>query len=189
MAVDFFAAKGLLELVAARLGHADVTIGDPEDLPPFLHPGRAATIRDTSGVLGFAGAVHPDLQADLGLREEVVVAELSLEGWLLAEERPFRVRSLERFPSVVRDLSLLCDANARAADLTVSIRRAGGAALREVEIRDRYEGDPVPKGKISLTVGLRFQDASRTLTGEEVQAAVDNVVADLRGAGAVVRGE
>ena len=47
----------------------------------------------------------------------------------------------------------------------------------------------MPKGKISLTVGLRFQDASRTLTGEEVQAAVDKVVADLRGAGAEVRGE
>ena len=58
-----------------------------------------------------------------------------------------------------------------------------------MEIRDRYVGDPVPQGKISLTIGLRFQDAARTLTGEEVQAAVDRVVRDLRGAGAEVRGE
>ena len=189
VAVDFFAAKGLLELLATRLDVGDVTVSDTNELPAFLHPGRAATIRDPSGILGFAGAVHPDLRAELGLREEMVVAELSLERWLLAEERPARARSLERFPSVVRDLSLLCDANARAADLTGSIRRAGGAALREVEIRDRYAGDPVPKGKISLTIGLRFQDASRTLTGEEVQAAVDKVVTELRGAGAEVRGE
>ena len=189
IAVDFFAAKGLVELVAARLDHRDVTISDHEGLPPFLHPGQAATIRDTSGILGFAGAVHPDLRGELGLRDEVVVAELSLERWLVALERPLRVGSLERFPSVARDLSLLCDANARAADLTDTIRRAGGEALREAEIRDRYAGDPVPKGKISLTIGLRFQDASRTLTGEEVQAAVDRVVAELRGAGAEVRGE
>ena len=187
--VDFFAAKGLIDLLAARLDVGDVTVSDPRDLPPFLHPGRAATIRDTSGVLGFAGAVHPDLRTDLGLREEVVVAELSLERWLLAEERPLRARPLERFPSVVRDLSLLCDENAPAAELTASIRRAGGAALREVEIRDRYAGDPVPKGKISLTIGLRFQEASRTLTGEDVQVAVDKEVAELRGAGAEVRGE
>ena len=63
-AVDFFAAKGLVELLAERLDAGDVTVSDSRDLPPFLHPGRAATIRDTSGVLGFAGSLHPDLRAD-----------------------------------------------------------------------------------------------------------------------------
>jgi phenylalanyl-tRNA synthetase beta chain len=187
--VDFFGAKGLVELLASALDARDVTMDDAKELPAFLHPGRAATIRDGSGILGFAGALHPDLRTELGLREEAVVAELSLEPWLQAEERPLRARSLERFPSVVRDLSLLCDANARASDLAARIRGAGGTGLRDVEIRDRYAGDPVPKGKISLTVGLRFQDASRTLTGEEVQAAVERVVAELRGMGAEVRGE
>jgi phenylalanyl-tRNA synthetase beta chain len=90
---------------------------------------------------------------------------------------------------VERDVSVVCDATARAADLTASIRRAAGALLRDVEIRDRYAGDRLPKGKISLTIGLRFQDASRTLTGEEVQAAVDSVVTELRRTGAEVRGE
>jgi len=189
VAVDFFAAKGVLEALATRLEAEDLEVSDPSGLPAFLHPGRAATIRDASGVLGFAGSLHPDLQAELSLREEVVVAELSLEGWLVEREGSLRVLSLERFPSVVRDLSLLCDVDVRAAELAASVRRAGGPALREVEIRDRYVGDPVPKGKVSLTLGLRFQDASRTLTGEEVQAAVDNVVAELRDAGAEVRGE
>ena len=38
----------------------------------------------------------------------------------------------------------------------------------------------MPAGKVGLTVGLRFQDAARTLTGEEVQAAVDKIVVALR---------
>jgi phenylalanyl-tRNA synthetase beta subunit len=47
----------------------------------------------------------------------------------------------------------------------------------------------VPEGKVSLTVTLRYQEPSRTLTGEEVQASVARVVADLRLAGAEIRGE
>jgi phenylalanyl-tRNA synthetase beta subunit len=34
-----------------------------------------------------------------------------------------------------------------------------------------------------------FQDPERTLTGDEVQAAVERVIADLRAAGADIRGE
>ena len=44
-------------------------------------------------------------------------------------------------------------------------------------------------GKVSLTVSLRFQDPERTLTSEEVQAAVDGVVRELHDAGLEIRGE
>ena len=47
----------------------------------------------------------------------------------------------------------------------------------------------MPAGKVSLTVSLRFQDPERTLTSEEVQAAVDAVVRELRGRGFEIRGE
>jgi phenylalanyl-tRNA synthetase beta chain len=117
------------------------------------------------------------------------VAEIGVEGWLEAEPRPLRAASLDRFPPVLRDLSLLCDESLRAEDLLSKIRAAAGSGLRFVEIRDRYVGDPVPKGRVSLTVGLRFQEAGRTLTGEEVQAAVDEVTLALRSAGAEIRGE
>jgi phenylalanyl-tRNA synthetase beta subunit len=38
-------------------------------------------------------------------------------------------------------------------------------------------------------VSLRFQDLERTLTSDEVQAAVDGVVRELRAAGFEIRGE
>jgi phenylalanyl-tRNA synthetase beta subunit len=53
---------------------------------------------------------------------------------------------------------------------------------------DRYTGSPVPPGKVSLTLSLRFQDRERTLTGDEVQGAIDAVIRELRGAGLEIRG-
>jgi phenylalanyl-tRNA synthetase beta subunit len=54
---------------------------------------------------------------------------------------------------------------------------------------DRYAGNQVPSGKVSLTLGLRFQNDERTLTSEEVQADVDGIVRELRAAGLEIRGE
>jgi phenylalanyl-tRNA synthetase beta subunit len=42
---------------------------------------------------------------------------------------------------------------------------------------------------VSLTLALRYQDAERTLTGEEVQASIDSVVRELRASGAEIRSE
>ena len=54
---------------------------------------------------------------------------------------------------------------------------------------DRYDRPPVPPGQISLTVTLTYQDPARTLTGEEVQASVEAVVAALRARGWDIRRE
>jgi phenylalanyl-tRNA synthetase beta subunit len=50
-------------------------------------------------------------------------------------------------------------------------------------------GPPIPPGKASLTLSLVYQDPGRTLTGEEVQASVDRIIAALREAGSEIRGE
>jgi phenylalanyl-tRNA synthetase beta subunit len=47
----------------------------------------------------------------------------------------------------------------------------------------------VPPDRVSLTLALTCQDPARTLTGEEVQAAIDRVVAALRARGWDIRGE
>jgi phenylalanyl-tRNA synthetase beta chain len=188
-AADFFTAKGLVEALAGRLDLAGVTVGRREGVPGFLHPGRAAAVHGGGAALGYVGALHPDLRNELELRDEVVVGEIGLEGWLVSPEPPLRVASLDRFPPVLRDLSFLCEQSLEAADLLARIREAGGEDLRSAEIRDRYAGEGIPEGKLSLTVGLRFQAAARTLTGEEVQAAVERVALALRSAGAEIRGE
>jgi len=79
------------------------------------------------------------------------------------------------------------DAATTAAELVSVARAAGGGALRAVEVRDRYVGEKVRSGRVGLTLGLRFQDPARTLTGDEVQAAVDAVVSALAGKGVEIR--
>ena len=185
---DFFDAKGIVELLAATLGvpALQAEAGAP---PPFLHPGKAALVAWPAGVLGYAGVLHPDLGAALGLRGDVVIGELDLEGLLAMPGAMHETRPLPRFPGVVRDLSLVIDAARPAAEWLADVRRSAGPLLLDAEVADRYSGSPLSPGKVSLTLRLRYQHPERTLTGDEVQASVAAVAAALGAAGAEIRVE
>jgi phenylalanyl-tRNA synthetase beta chain len=122
------------------------------------------------------------------LRDEAVVAELELEPLTRAPAPP-RFRPLPRSPAVARDLSVAADEGVTAAEIEARIRAAAGELLKDVSVVDRYVGPRVAPGQKSLTFSLVYQDPGRTLTGEEVQASVDRVVASLRAAGLEIRRE
>ena len=185
-ATDFFDLKGVLEGLAARLGigHVQMTAGGA---PEFLHPGQSAAVRVAGHAIGYAGALHPDRAEEWEARAPVFVAEIDVEA--LPAAASVRAKALPRFPAVERDLSVLCSAGAQAVDLGEAIRDAAGPRLQSADVTARYDRPPVPPGQVSLTFRLVFQDASRTLTGEEVQAAMDAVAAALRARGHEIRGE
>jgi phenylalanyl-tRNA synthetase beta chain len=185
--VDFFDLKGLLELLAERLRLRPFVFAT-DRLPELLHPGQAARVADDGGLSGWLGALHPDILRAWDVRGEVYVAELPLEPVLESPPTP-RYRALPKAPPVLRDLSVLCDRSLSAAALEERVRAGAGEHLRSLRVVDRYEGPPVAPGKVSLTIALAFQHPERTLTGDEVQAAIDRVVAELRAAGAEIRGE
>ena len=186
---DLFDIKGVVELLFERLGEPLPELDRETAPPPFLHPGRAVSLTRDGTVVGYAGAVHPDVRTAWELKDEAVVVELGLEGLLDAPAPVVRFTALDRFPPVQRDLSILCDEGTPAAEIDARVRAAAGARLRSVSLLDRYIGNQFPAGKVSLTVSLRFQDPDRTLTSEEVQDAVNGVVRDLRAAGLEIRGE
>jgi phenylalanyl-tRNA synthetase beta chain len=186
---DLFDIKGLLELLFERLGEEAPSLDRGAPPPPFLHPGRGVVLSQSGRAIGYAGALHPDVRQAFELKDEPVVMELETEELLEAPPRVVRFHALDRFPAVQRDLSIVCDEVTPAAEIDARVRAAAGERLRSVSLLDRYTGNQVAAGKVSLTVSLRFQDPERTLTSEEVQAAVEGVVADLRTAGFEIRGE
>ncbi len=188
-AFDLFDLKGVLELLCERLGETPPEWDRKAQPPTFLHPGRAARLTEDGRTVGYAGVLHPDVRERLELKDEAVVLELDLERLLESSPDRTRFRVLDRYPAVERDLSILCDETTPAAEIDARVRQAAGERLRSVSLVDRYTGNQVPPGKVSLTVSLRFQDRERTLTSEEVQAAMDEVIRELRGAGLEIRGE
>jgi phenylalanyl-tRNA synthetase beta chain len=132
--------------------------------------------------IGSLGQLAPSIAEARGFPsgEEVFVAELDLE--VLgshASRDDLRTTSLPKFPSIVRDLSILVADTLPAAAVRGTIRSAAPSLLHSVVEFDRYQGKGIPQGRLSLSLRLTFRSSERTLTDEEADGAMNEIVAAL----------
>ena len=115
--------------------------------------------------------------------EEIYVGELDLDahGEAIAPADDLRAESLPKFPAIVRDLSILVAEALPAAAVRGTIRSAAPATLESLVEFDRYQGKGVPDGRVSLSLRLTFRSTERTLTDDEVEAAMSTIVDALTG--------
>ncbi len=175
--VDFHDLKGDLDALIAWGGEPRRWAMHADGLPGWLHPGRSARVTRDSETAGYVGALHPQLAKALDLGADVHVLELALDP-LLARRLP-NAKSVARFPSVRRDIAMDLPEEVSWSRVEQTIRDTLGDRLSELRLFDRYSGSGVEAGRKSLAMGLILQDASRTLTDDDADRCVREVVAAL----------
>jgi len=182
--VDFFDVKGILEALCAAFG---VSVEFAAARRPYWQAGRSADVwaADARGMylLGTAGQILPSVAGARGFpeTEEMYGAEIDVAVLgALATGDDLRARPLPRYPSIVRDLSILVDEVLPAAAVRGTIRSAAPATLATIIEFDRYQGKGVPEGRVSLSLRLTFRAADRTLTDQEAQDAMARILTALR---------
>jgi phenylalanyl-tRNA synthetase beta chain len=178
---DLDDAKGLLELLAGRLGFGAPGY-EPEPGEPVFHPGRTARVVVPGALAALVGELHPAIVEAWGLRttHRVVVAEVALAGLGRGRLAPERAQAVARFPEVDRDLAILVPEATPAASVASLVATHGGPLLRDVQLFDIYRGTPLSAGEKSLAYRLRFGADDRTLTEVEVEDAIGAIVSALR---------
>ena len=181
-AADFYDVKGVVETICRAFGLHPAF--EPTDVP-YLVRGRSASI----GQLGVIGQIVPAIAEARGFPPDEALWGFELNADALGHPRgdDLRAESLPRFPSIVRDVSVLIDTALPAASLRGTIRTAAPATLTHVIEFDRYRGKGVPEGRVSLSLRLTFRSPERTLTDVEVDAAMERIVKALADSHGAVR--
>ncbi|MGH2757590.1 MAG: phenylalanine--tRNA ligase subunit beta, partial [Actinomycetota bacterium] len=174
---DFFELKGVLEGLARVSGWDELSFAPAEGAP--FHPTRAATVAAAGSPLGALGEVHPDVCDRFGVPEGTVVLEIALGPLLASGEGRVKTEELPRFPSTFIDLAVVVDETTSAASILDSIVETGAPELVSARLFDRYSGEQIPAGKISLAYALELRAAERTLTDEDAFAVRDRIVERL----------
>jgi len=175
-AADFFDLKGDIESLFA-LTRDPASLAFRADERAALHPGQTAEITRKGQLVGHVGGLHPVAQAELDLAAPLYVCEIDLEAVL--EGVVPRFTELSRFPEVRRDIAVVVDKSIPAADLLANVRAVAGSYLNDLRLFDVYEGKGIDPKRKSLALGLTFRDHSRTLSDEDVNLAVDQVIDSL----------
>lgn len=189
---DFHTLKGVVEQVLAALAiHSSVFL--PVTGHPSYHPGRTAFLKvcDASGnwqEAGHLGEVHPDVAAAHECPKRPLVAELDLGILLRAAATSRTYSALPRFPATTRDIAAVVSVDVTMSRIVDVIRECGGELLKDIVLFDVYKGGQLEAEQKSMAFSLAFRAPDRTLTDEDVNAAMTNIFSALAGKlGAVIR--
>jgi phenylalanyl-tRNA synthetase beta chain len=144
---------------------------------PFLHPGMQGSIKMGRNVVGVCGVIHPMIREHCELREPGFYAELDVR--LLhkfANKREEIVRS--DFPKIARDMTFSVDGKEQAGRVLRLIHESQMSSLADAYIVDDFTKPG--EGFRRVTYRVVFQSSERTLKHDEVDAAMSDLLENLR---------
>ena len=183
--LDFFAAKGYLEVVFDRLG-LDEKVTYKKSKLEGMHPGRFAEVYLGEKRIGFIGEVHPQVVDKLGLNTTYVF-EINLDEVISESKVKPKYEEVTKYPEITRDIAMLVDVKDEYQNIYNVIESVNSKLITKVELFDLYVGAELLVGKKSLALTITYSDKQKTLTDEEVTAVHDKVLSALTEYGAIIR--
>ena len=175
----FFTLKGEVEAIFAglRLKKASYTACSTN---PSYHPGRCAVLSIDGEEVGVMGQVHPLVAKNYGIDTDVYCAEINFTKLFACRLPDATYTPLPKYPTVSRDLALVCGEEITVAQVEDVITAAAGKLLRSVKLFDIYRGVGVPEGKKSMAFSLELRADDRTLTDTDSEAVTAKVLQALQ---------
>jgi phenylalanyl-tRNA synthetase beta chain len=172
-----FDLKGILEALLSALGLGEFLVRETEN--NTFSSSTCASIEIKGEPVGIIGQIGSSILKNFDIKDKVYILEIDCEKILNLITLEKHFKEPIRYPSVLRDISIVIDNSISNNSIVSSITESAGPLLKKVQLIDRYHGGQIPDGKTSLTYRLEYQDISRTLEDKEVQEAHSRVVRAL----------
>ena len=176
-ATDFYDIKGDVEALVSLTCNANAYEFSKAEVAS-LHPGQTAKITKNGQLVGFVGALHPELERKLGLNGRTLIFELLLTE-VLGQKLP-EACAVSRFPANRRDLAVVVKEEIDAKKVLQLIEKVGGNYLIDLNLFDVYQGQGIEEGFKSLAIALVLQDTNKTLEEKDITDVIDRVVDSLQ---------
>ncbi len=175
LAGEFADAKGLVEHLAGLVSDLVLEVRPIDQ--SLLDRQRSAEIVLGDQPLAVVGELSAEALKTFELRGPVAIGELRLGVLGQHATGPPQYRRLSTQPPQTRDLNLVVAEPVTWAQVQAIARREAGPDLESLEFRDTYRHpEQIGSGQKSLLFSLVFRGQQQTLTGAEVDAAIERVV-------------
>lgn len=126
------------------------------------------------------GAVSKKLLKEFDIDENVFLALFDLDFLYGLKEQVVKYEKISPYPVVRRDLAFVLDEHIPTERVESIIHSKGGPELRRTVLFDVYRGMNIGEGKKSLAFALYFNSFERTLTDEEIDTWINDVVEEIK---------
>ncbi len=177
--VDFFTVKGILTAIADTFLNGK-EFSYKRSNKSFYHPTISADVIYNGVEIASIGALNPVLAEKLGIDKRIFVGEINYTELKKLFDKNIKYKAISKFPTVERDLALILDDEILCGDVIEIIKENAGEFLTNVKLFDIYKGNQIAEGKKSLAFNLIYSSLTRTLTVEEIDASVKDILNALK---------
>jgi len=175
----FFELKGIIEQLFKKVGLVSYLMPEPGEgdwikvfTDNFLIPGEVLKIESDGETIGYLGRINKELVSNY----EGVLVEIDLDALLKLVEEEHEYLPLPKYPSVMRDISILVEPTIRVGEIMQAIQSVDFRYVEDVDLIDEYDY----QSKRSLTFRIIFQAEDRTLTDKEVNKEMEKIAKMLK---------
>lgn len=176
--MDFYILKGLVEkiLTVSSVLRYDVV---SEKCNNSYHPGKTANIKVGKDIIATLGEIHPEVADNYGVKGEVYVAEIWLDKLVKYGKMNKKYSEVAKFPAVERDIAMVIDESIEVGNIERAIQKKGKKILEEIMLFDVYRNEKLGENKKSVAYSLKFRSKDRTLTDEEINGTMEEILKEL----------
>jgi phenylalanyl-tRNA synthetase beta chain len=137
-------------------------------------------IENNGEYIGSISVIRSDILSKYNIAQEIIVAELGIEAIAKSYYQEKQFRSLPKYPSVVRDIAIVVDEVLPIEKVENEIKSVCGTLLTKLELFDIYTGAPIAEGKKSYAYALELMAEDHTMTQDEIDTIMQNMIDHLQ---------
>lgn len=185
----FLEAKQALNASLEGLAITDIHYIPSQEASDSYVSGNCAIIEVEGQRVGFLGQLSPELGKRKGLNLSIAAFEVDFAAICKLADFDNQYQEISRFPSIVRDLSVLVPEEVLVDNVIFEIQQGANAFVKNVELFDIYEGKNNPSGKKSLSFHIILQSREKTLSSQDADNVVNNIIARIKSKNWEIKGK
>ena len=177
-AETFYNLKGKLDDFLETIGlKGELAPMLDEEISSVMHHTRVAKIKlgKEKKKVGSIFEVTPLVLKKYKINKRVAVFEIDLKKLSPLTKVIKKYQPLQKYPTILRDVSLLSGANNSVAEIIDFIKETGGSLILDVKMFDVFKKED----KTSLAFHIEFGAKERTLEKEEVDVVMQKIMEQL----------
>ena len=175
---DFYTLKGVVENVLEVAGVKKYDLFKDEE-NKLYHPGRCASLKVGNDIFASLGELHPLVAENYNLNDRVLIAEINIDKIVKYARFNKKYVEIPKYPAVERDIAMVVDEAVEVGQIERIITKKAKKMLEEINLFDVYRNEKLGENKKSVAYSLKFRLSDRTLTDEEVNTTMQEIIAAL----------
>ena len=156
----------------------NITI-DNLEIPQHFHPRKSGRVKIGSVLIGFFGALHPNLLNQFDIALDLVGFELNFDnimGFIKRKKISRPDLEVSQYQAITRDFSFILDEEILSSEITNIIKKVDKELIKSIKVFDLFSGEEVGKNKKALAVEVIIQSKEKTLTDDEIDLISSKII-------------